>query len=48
MIEEHLVTMRIEVGDTDNTSKKDLEEATTKLDASKLPDGEYEFYFYSI
>mgnify|MGYP007054921611 CR=1 FL=1 len=47
-LKEHLVTMRIEVGDTDNTSKKDLEEATTKLDASKLPDGEYEFYFYSI
>ena len=48
MIDEHLVTMRIEVGDTENTSKKDLEEAATKLDASKLPDGEYEFYFYSI
>ena len=48
MIEEHLVTMRIEVGDTDNTSKKDLEEATTKLDASKLPDREYEFYYFSI
>lgn len=48
MIEEHLVTMRIEVGDTDNTSKKDLEEATTKLDASKLPDGEYEFYFSQL
>ena len=47
MIEEHLVTMRIEVGDTDNTSKKDLEEATTKLDASKLPDGEYEFYYFT-
>ena len=43
MIDEHLVTMRIEVGDTENTSKKDLEEAVTKLDASKLPDGEYEF-----
>ena len=48
MIDEHLVTMRIEVGDTENTSKKDLEEAVTKLDASKLPGGEYEFYFYSI
>ena len=47
MIEEHLVTMRIEVGDTDNTSKKDLEEAAKKLDASKLPDGEYEFYFFT-
>ena len=47
MIEEHLVTMRIEVGDTENTSKKDLEEAATKLDASKLPDGEYEFYFFT-
>ena len=47
MIDEHLVTMRIEVGDTENTSKKDLEEAVTKLDASKLPDGEYEFYFFS-
>ena len=48
MIEEHLVTMRIEVGDTENTSKKDLEEAATKLDASKLPDREYEFYYFSI
>ena len=47
MIKEHLVTMRIEVGDTENTSKKDLEEAVTKLDASKLPDGEYEFYFFT-
>lgn len=47
MIDEHLVTMRIEVGDTENTSKKDLEEAVTKLDASKLPDGEYEFYFFT-
>ncbi|MFR3855583.1 MAG: hypothetical protein ACLTXX_08115 [Streptococcus salivarius] len=47
MIDEHLVTMRIEVGDTENTSKKDLEEAATKLDASKLPDGEYEFYFFT-
>ena len=48
MIDEHIVTMSIRVSDTENTSKKDLEEATTKLDASKLPDGEYEFYFYSI
>ncbi len=48
MIDEHIVTMSIEVSDTDNTSKKDLEEATKKLNASKLPDGEYEFYFYSI
>lgn len=47
MIEEHLVTMRIEVGDTENTSKKDLEEAAKKLDASKLPDGEYEFYYFT-
>ena len=47
MIDEHLVTMRIEVGDTENTSKKDLEEAATKLDASKLPDGEYKFYYFS-
>ncbi|MFR2571880.1 MAG: hypothetical protein ACLS9T_00380 [Streptococcus salivarius] len=47
MIDEHLVTMRIEVGDTENTSKKDLEEAATKLDASKLPNGEYEFYFFT-
>lgn len=47
MIEEHLVTMRIEVGDTENTSKKDLKEAAKKLDASKLPDGEYEFYYFS-
>ena len=47
MIDEHLVTMRIEVGDTENTSKKDLEEAAKKLDASKLPDGEYEFYYFT-
>ena len=47
MLDEHLVTMRIEVGDTENTSKKDLKEAANKLDASKLPDGEYEFYYFS-
>ena len=43
MIDEHIVTMSIRVSDTENTSKKDLEEAAKKLDASKLPDGEYEF-----
>ena len=48
MIDEHLVTMKIKVHDSKNISKKDLKEAVTKLDASKLPDGEYEFYFYSI
>ena len=48
MIEEHLVTMEIKVHDSKNISKKDLKEAATKLDASKFPDGEYEFYFYSI
>ena len=47
MIDEHIVTMSIRVSDTENTSKKDLEEATTKLDASKLPDGEYEFYYFT-
>ena len=47
MIDEHIVTMSIRVSDTENTSKKDLEEAATKLDASKLPDGEYEFYYFS-
>ena len=39
MIDEHIVTMSIRVSDTENTSKKDLEEAAKKLDASKLPDG---------
>lgn len=48
MIDEHLVTMKIKVHDSKNISKKDLKEAATRLDASKLPDGEYEFYFYSI
>ena len=43
--DEHIVTMSIRVSDTENTSKKELEEAATKLDASKLPDGEYEFYY---
>ena len=47
MIDEHIVTMSIRVSDTENTSKKDLEEAATKLDASKLPDGEYKFYYFS-
>ena len=47
MIDEHFVTMRIEVGDTENTSKNDLKEAAKKLDASKLPNGEYEFYYFS-
>ena len=48
MIDEHIVTMSIRVSDTENTSEEDLEEVVKKLDASKLPDGEYEFYFYSI
>ena len=47
MIDEHIVTMSIRVSDTENTSKKDLEEAAKKLDASKLPDGEYEFYYFT-
>ena len=47
MIDEHIVTMSIRVSDTENTSKKDLEEAAKKLDASKLPDGEHEFYFFT-
>ena len=47
MLDEHLVTMEIKVHDSKNISKKDLEEAATKLDASKLPDGEYEFYFFT-
>ena len=47
MIDEHLVTMKIKVHDSKKISKKDLEEAATKLDASKLPDGEYEFYFFT-
>ena len=47
MIDEHLVTMEIKVHDSKNISKKDLKEAATKLDASKLPDGEYEFYFFT-
>ena len=42
MIDEHIVTMSIRVSDTEN-----LEEAATKLDASKLPNGEYEFYFFT-
>ena len=47
MIDEHLVTMEIKVHDSKNISKKDLKEAATKLDASKLPDGEYEFYYFT-
>ena len=47
MIDEHIVTMSIRVSDTENTSKKDLEEVAKKLDASKLPDGEYEFYYFT-
>ena len=47
MIDEHLVTMEIKVHDSKNISKKDLKEAATKLDSSKFPDGEYEFYFFT-
>ena len=47
MIDEHIVTMSIRVSDAENTSKNDLKEAAKKLDASKLPDGEYEFYFFT-
>ncbi|MDU4411661.1 MAG: hypothetical protein E7I58_08940 [Streptococcus sp.] len=39
--------MEIKVHDSKNISKEDLKEAVTKLDASKLPDGEYEFYFFT-
>ena len=47
MIDEHIVTMSIRVSDTENTSEEDLEEVVKKLDASKLPDGEYEFYYFT-
>ena len=47
MIDEHLVTMEIKVHDSKNISKKDLKKAATKLDASKIPNGEYEFYFFT-
>ena len=47
MIDEHIVTMSIRVSDTENTSKKDLEEAATKLMLVSLPDGEYEFYYFT-
>ena len=47
MIDEHLVTMEIKVHDSKNISKKDLKKAATKLDARKLPDGEYEFYYFA-
>ncbi|MFQ9291697.1 MAG: hypothetical protein ACLR3O_06400 [Streptococcus sp.] len=40
--------MEIKVHDSKNISKEDLKEAVTKLDASKLPDGEYEFYFSQL
>ena len=44
-----LILMFISCGKFDRKkySKKDLKKAATKLDARKLPDGEYEFYYFA-
>ena len=45
LIDQELIRMTIYVDDTVSVKEQDLEEAAKKLDASKLPDGAYSFYY---
>ena len=45
LIDQELIRMTIYVDDTVSVKEQDLEEAAKKLDASKLPDGSYSFYY---
>ena len=46
LIDQELVRMTIFVDDSASvTTEQDLKKAAKKLDASKLPDGDYEFYY---
>ena len=45
LIDQELIRMTIYVDDAVSVKEQDLEEAAKKLDASKLPDGTYNFYY---
>ena len=45
LIDQELIRMTIYVDDAVSVKEQDLEEAAKKLDASKLPDGAYSFYY---
>ena len=46
LIDQELVDMTIYIDDTVSVKEQDLKAAAKKLDASKLPDGAYNFYYY--
>ena len=45
LIDQELIRMTIYVDDAVSVKEQDLEEAAKKLDASKLPNGSYSFYY---
>lgn len=45
LIDQELIRMTIYVDDAVSVKEQDLEEAAKKLDASKLPNGAYSFYY---
>lgn len=45
LIDQELVDMTIYIDDTVSVKEQDLKAAAKKLDASKLPDGAYNFYY---
>ena len=45
LIDQELIRMTIYVDDTVSVKEQDLKAAAKKLDASKLPDGSYNFYY---
>lgn len=45
MIDQELIRMTIYVDDAVSVKEQDLKAAAKKLDASKLPDGAYSFYY---
>ena len=45
LIDQELIRMTIYVDDTVSVKEQDLKEAAKKLDASKLPNGSYSFYY---
>ena len=45
LIDQELIRMTIYVDDTVSVKEQDLKEAAKKLDASKLPNGAYSFYY---
>ena len=45
LIDQELITMTIYIKDGVSVKEKDLKAAAKRLDASKLPDGAYDFYY---